>query len=331
MPVTAKAERGATPECLEGHPPQRIGGPNAAASAECECPPDERAGDLAGSTARRRSLLTPPPGERVMRKTPARWKTGSLFVVAVLATAAALPIQEREGTVAVRYVEGTLHGFLRLRTTTGETIADGELLQVPRRRGLDSRMVFRFRDSSFFDERVLFTQRGVFRMESYALVQRGPSFAEDVEVNLERSGKYEVKSTRRSNGEVKTWSGTMDLPDDTYNGMVITIAKNLARGDTQRVHLVAFTPKPRLISLEIAPSGTENVKVGGRAQPAVRFTLKPKLGAVIGFMAKVLGRNPPDSRAWIVTEGAPGFVRFEGPLYTGPAWRLELAAPSWPQ
>ena len=255
----------------------------------------------------------------------------SAVVAVVFATSspAVHPGQEREGTVAVRYVEGTLHGFLRLRNAAGEPIAEGELLQVPRRRGLDSRMVFRFRDESFFEERVVFTQRGVFRMESYSLVQRGPSFAEDLEVSLERSGKYSVKAKSRDDGKVNTWSGTMDLPPDTYNGMVIVVAKNLAPGDTQRVHLVAFTPKPRMISLEIAPSGTKKVKIGVHSETAVHYALKPKLGAVIGFMAKVLGKNPPDSHAWIVTEGAPGFVRFEGPLYTGPVWRLELAAPTW--
>jgi hypothetical protein len=265
-----------------------------------------------------------------MQKTPGHVLARGVAVAAVLASAAMPAAQEREGTVAVRFVEGTLHGFLRLRNAAGDAIADGELLQVPRRRGLDSRMVFRFRDSSFFEEKVLFTQRGVFRMESYSLVQRGPSFADDIEVSLERSGKYQVKATDHEDGETKTWSGTMDLPEDTYNGMVIVVAKNLAAGDTQRVHLVAFTPKPRLISLEIAPSGTHPVKVGGHRENAVHYTLKPKLGAVIGLFAKVLGKKPPDSHAWIVTEGAPGFVRFEGPLYTGPVWRLELAAPSWP-
>jgi hypothetical protein len=252
-------------------------------------------------------------------------------VAAVLAAAPSPPTQEREGAVPVRYVEGTLHGFLRLRSAGGDVIADGELLQVPRRNGLDSRMVFRFRDSSFFEEKVLFSQRGVFRMESYSLVQRGPAFAEDIEVKLERSGRYEVKATDREDGEVKNWAGTMDLPPDTYNGMVIVIAKNLAAGDTQRVHLVAFTPKPRLISLELAPSGTKQVQIGSHREKAVHYVLKPKLGAVVGFFAKALGKMPPDSHAWIVTEGAPGFVRFEGPLYTGPVWRLELAAPAWPQ
>jgi len=252
-------------------------------------------------------------------------------VLAMLATTGmAAPLQEREGLVAVRYVEGTLHGYLRLRSIAGDPIAEGELLQVPRRRGLDSRMVFRFRDSSFFEERVVFTQREVFRMASYSLVQRGPSFAEDLEVNLDGSGKYDVKATSRDDGKVKTWSGTLDLPADTYNGMIVVIAKNLAAGDTQRVHLVAFTPKPRLVSLELAPSGTTSVRIGAHSQQAVHFTLKPKLGAMIGFFAKVTGKMPPDSHAWIVTEGAPGFVRFEGPLYSGPVWRLELAAPAWP-
>lgn len=279
------------------------------------------------------SLKTSPAGERVMRNRKAwgvqtGWVTLALFA---MSGTPAYPAQEREGTVAVRYVEGTLHGFLRLRAASGKPIAEGELLQVPRRRGLDSRMVFRFHDSSFFEERVVFTQRGVFRMESYSLVQRGPSFAEDIQVSLARSGKYDVKARSREGGETKSWSGTLDLPPDTYNGMIITIAKNLAPGDTQRVHLVAFTPKPRLVSLEIAPSGTRPVRIGGHSENAVHYTLKPKLGAVIGFLAKVLGKMPPDSHAWIVTEGAPGFVRFEGPLYSGPVWRLELAAPTWPQ
>jgi hypothetical protein len=249
--------------------------------------------------------------------------------LAASALAAGASAQEREGTVSVRYVEGTVHGFLTLRNLSGDLLADGELLQVPRRQGLDSRLILRFRDSSFFEERVLFTQRGVFRMEKYSLVQRGRAFAEDLEINLERAGDYTVKAKSREDGEQKTWTGTLDLPPDTYNGMIVTIAKNLTRGDTQRVHIVAFNPKPRLVSLEIAPSGSKRVMIGSHAETAVRFSLKPKLGAVLGFLAKLTGKMPPDSYAWIVTEGAPTFVRFEGPLYNGPIWRMELAVPNW--
>jgi hypothetical protein len=48
-------------------------------------------------------------------------------------------------------------------------------------------------------------------------------------------------------------------------------------------------------------------------------------------MAKISGRMPPDSNVWIVTDGVPGFVRFEGSLVAdGPVWRIDLASPRWP-
>ena len=70
---------------------------------------------------------------------------------------------------------------------------------------------------------------------------------------MSRTGQYRVLTRSHKDGEVDEHSGVLTLPPDVYNGMVITIAKNLAPGDTQTVHIVAFTPKPRLIGLELAP------------------------------------------------------------------------------
>ena len=52
--------------------------------------------------------------------------------------------------------------------------------------------------------------------------------------------------------------------------------------------------------------------------------------AVRRAVATVIGQAPPDSHVWIVTEGVPAFVRFEGPMYSGPVWRLSLTSPRWP-
>jgi hypothetical protein len=38
-------------------------------------------------------------------------------------------------------------------------------------------------------------------------------------------------------------------------------------------------------------------------------------------------KSPPDSYLWIHTEQVPAFVRFEGPLYSGPVWRIDLTRP----
>src|SRR5262249_26928176 len=154
----------------------------------------------------------------------------------------------------VRYAEGTVHGFLKLETATGELLAHGDLLQVAKERSIESRMVFHFADSSVFEELVTFTQHGVFTMQSYHLIQKGPAFGTDLDATLSQSGAYVVKTKSHKDGSEKQDSGTVDITPDVYNGMVITIAKNIIDRDSQTVHIVAFTPKPRLIGLEIARS-----------------------------------------------------------------------------
>jgi uncharacterized membrane protein YeaQ/YmgE (transglycosylase-associated protein family) len=233
--------------------------------------------------------------------------------------------------VLVRFVEGATHGFLLLRTVDGVLIASGDLLQVDRGGGVESRMVFHFKDGSLFDETVVFTQQHVFTMQSYRLVQRGPVFAEDTEISLERTGKYRVKTKARKDGREEVLDGTLELPPDVYNGLVLTVAKNLPKGASETVHIVAFTPTPRLIQLELAPAGEHKVLVGELAKTAIHYVLKPQLGVWLNLFARLLGRVPPDYHAWIITDEVPAFARFEGPLYTtGPVWRIELTSPRWP-
>ena len=234
--------------------------------------------------------------------------------------------------VPVRFAEGSLHGFLVLGTPQDALIASGDLLQVARDGDVRSRLVFRFKDGSVFDETVVFTQRNVFTMQSYHLVQRGPVFPEDTEISLERaSGKYHGKTRARKDGREKVFDGTLALPLDVSNGMVLTLVKNLSAGAGETVHMVAFTPAPKLIKLKMAPEGEQKIVVGGSEKTATRYVLKPILGIWLKFFASLLGRTPPDNHAWIVTADVPAFVKFEGPLYTnGPVWRIELTSPRWP-
>jgi len=235
--------------------------------------------------------------------------------------------------VAVRFAEGVTHGFLLLRTVDGGLIASGDLLQIGRGAKVESRMVFRFNDGSLFDETVVFTQQRVFAMQSYHLVQRGPAFAEDTEISLQRaSGKYSVKTKSHKDGREEAIAGTLELPPDVYNGLVVTVVKNLAKGATATVHLVAFTPKPLLIELELEPVGEHKMMVGELTKSAMHYVLKPHPGPWLEFFAKLLGRMPSNHNVWIISEGAPAFARFEGPLNpTGPIWRMELTSPRWPE
>ena len=239
------------------------------------------------------------------------------------------PVQAE--AVAVRFTEGVTHGFLALRTPDGALIAGGDLTQVTRRGAVESRTVFRFKDGSLWDETVTFTQERAFTLQSYRLVQKGPVFPEDSEVSLEReAAKYRVKTTARGAKEA-VLDGAFTLPPDTYNGMVVTVAKNLPKGARATVHLLVFTPTARLIQLEIAPAGEHKVLIGSLVKSATHYVLTPKLGAWLNVVTKLTGRTPPDSHAWIFIDDAPSFVRFEGPLFSpGPVWHMELTSPRWP-
>jgi hypothetical protein len=266
------------------------------------------------------------------RATPSRWSclwaVRGLLSTSNPAAAQPHPPRAAEAAIPVRYVEGAVHGFLRLTTADGKPLADGDLLQVVHDSAVESHMVFAFPDSSVFDETVTFTQRRVFTMLAYHLVQRGPAFGMDLDATVTQSGDYQVTTASHPAGKQQHYSGKLNLPADVYSGMIITIAKNLSVGAPTTVHVVAFTPKPRLIGLELTGAGAPPTMVGRHAERTVVFTLKPRLGPLVHLFARLLGRMPPDSHAWIVTEGSPAFVRFEGPMYLGPVWRLESVSPA---
>ena len=139
-----------------------------------------------------------------------------------------------------------------------------------------------------------------------------------------------MKTRARKDGREKVLDGKLDLPLDVYNGMVLTVVKNLSGGAGETVHMVAFTPEPKLIRLELRPAGEHKILVGGSEKSATHYVLKPILGIWLKLFASLLGRMPPDNHAWIVTADVPAFVKFEGPLsMNGPAWRIELTSPRW--
>jgi len=244
------------------------------------------------------------------------------------AVAALLALAPGDRTIApaalpVRWSEGTVHGFLELRTAAGELLAHGDLLQAPRDSDIESRLIFAFPDGSKFRETVRFTQHQVFVLKSYRLEQHGNAFAAELDATVDGNGEYVVTTTPHKDGKERRYTGKLDLPADVYNGMIPVIAKNISAEQSHTVHVVAFTPKPLVIPLEFVPSGTE--------QGALHFTLKPRLNVLQKIGAALKHQTPPDSHLWIVTEGVPAFVRFEGPMYSGPVWRIDLTGPRWPR
>ena len=159
--------------------------------------------------------------------------------------------------IAVRFPEGIAHGFLLVRSLAGETIGQGEMTQVVKEGDLvDSHLVFTFKDGSLHDEKVTFSQQRVFTMLRYHLVQRGPSFPDQIEVSIDRrTAEYKVRSKAGEEGKQEVLAGAFTLPDDVYNGIFVTMLLNLPKGASETVNFLAFTPTPEVIKLEAASHG----------------------------------------------------------------------------
>ena len=251
-------------------------------------------------------------------------------LIAALALVAGIELSA--APVAVRYTEGLVHGFLVLRTLDGRAIADGDLNQVASGAQVTARLTFRFRDGSLHDETAVYTQREQFRLVSYRLVQRGPSFPRRLEMSIDAgSGQVTVRHTD-DDGEVETESERMELPPDLSNGMVSTLLKNVRPGTGASLSYLAATPKPRLVKLEIAPAAPERFSVGQTGRSATHYVVKVKIGGVAGLVAPLIGKQPPDSHVWIMGGDAPAFVKAQQALYAGgPVWQIELTSPIWPK
>src|SRR5262245_11183781 len=228
--------------------------------------------------------------------------------------------------VAVRYAESITHAFLTVHSMDGTVLAHGELVQAPgANRRWDSRLVFRFKDGSLWDERVAFTQDKVFRVMSYHHIERGPSFPQAIEMALDRdTGRYRAKV------DDKTDEGQIDLPEDLYNGMTLTLLKNLAPGTVGAWQTLVFTPKPHRVANEVRVEGEDKYFIGDVALTATRYLLKMDLKGLTGAVASLIGKDPPDLRYWLTKGPAPGFLKLEGPMFLkGPTWRIEFGAPRW--
>src|SRR5438034_686925 len=126
----------------------------------------------------------------------------------VLVLALVWPRPLASAPIPVRFVQGSMHGFLILHTANGPLLASGDLLQVDRGGEIESRMVFRFKDGSVFDERVMFTQQRVFTMQIYRLVQRGPTFPKDTEISRHRDfAGASLREVPREDHRPQGWEG----------------------------------------------------------------------------------------------------------------------------
>lgn len=259
----------------------------------------------------------------------ARWISRLTVALVVVLSAGVAAFGE---LVRVRHSEGLVHGFLSLKSLDGTPLADGDLLQSAVGNRVTSRLVFHFKDGSLHDETAVFSQRQQFRLISDHLIQKGPSFPQPLDMKIDAAaGQVTVRYTE-DKGEEKTVTEQMKLPPDLANGLVLTLLKNV-RPDAppKSVGMVAATPKPRLVKLQISQAADEPFATGTMSRKATHYIVHVDIGGLSGLIAPLIGKQPPDSHVWVLGGDTPAFVKAEQPFFLGgEVWRIELVSPTWP-
>ena len=234
--------------------------------------------------------------------------------------------------VPVRFAKGSAHAYLVLRDAQARVIAQGDWWQTPQDEQIEVHLRFEFGDGSLSHETYLLSQRRVWTLLSYRSEQRGPSFPRDIEAQVDRgSGRYTVRTRDRDDGDVDLDEGVIELPEDAYAlGTLAMLLESVKPGEGISGHAIAFTPKPRVLKLEITPGVEDGVAVGGTKRKIWRYVVNAKLGGLLGVGASIMGKQPPALHYWMAGDPMPTFLRVDCPLYPeGPIWRVELAAPDW--
>lgn len=247
----------------------------------------------------------------------------------LLATSLFTATQLSADPIPVRRTQGTLHGFLVLKTLEGTTLAAGDLVQVAHGDRVTTRLTFHFHDGSVDDETTVFTQRGNFRLVSDHHIQHGPSFPHPLDMLVDAAtGQI---TTHEQDG--KTEQNHLDLAPDVANGLPLVLLLNLdPTAPPTRLSMVAPTSKPRLVHLLLAGEGEDPIVIAGVRRKAANFRIKIELGGVSGMVAPIVGKQPSDIHVWVLGGEAPAFVREEGQFYEGgPIWRIELTSPVFPE
>jgi hypothetical protein len=232
----------------------------------------------------------------------------------------------------VRYVQGSFHGFLELRSEGGGVVASGDSLQYVHGDRITAETIFHFKDGSIDDETTVYTQHRTFHLISDRHVQKGPSFPHPMDVLIDTAtGNVTVRSTdKEGKEEVKT--DHMTLPPDLANGLIPVVVQNMKAADEgTTVEMLVMAPKPRVVKLVITNVGEESCSIVDVATKATHYEIKIVLGGAIGLIAPLVGKAPPNIQVWVIRGKAPTFAREVGPMYAeGPMMTIQLASPVWP-
>ena len=87
-------------------------------------------------------------------------------------------------------------------------------------------------------------------------------------------------------------SGQLDLPKNAYNGIFVTMLLNLPKAASETMTVLAFTPRPEIIKLELHLMGERTVRIGDLSRKSVQYAFKPDIGMIRGAARQSHRQDP---------------------------------------
>jgi hypothetical protein len=219
----------------------------------------------------------------------------------------------RGGTDDAREIEAALHGFPAMYDLQGKKLADGEFTQWLQNDLLHVTLSYDLGSAHHIVEKTTLRQKP-------RLVQEEWSWRESQGGKLLRHFELDFKSDtviaeKATEGKTNKWVESLKIePGRTFAGFGFVLAlksvrDRLVAGKKVELQAVGFTPKPRVVSVELSYGGLERMDMAGRTIIGDRFVIHPKVPAIAKAFVQV-----KDTHIWLTTPRPAGFLRWEGPL-----------------
>lgn len=227
--------------------------------------------------------------------------------------------------ITVTNYAGTFHGSPELRDPNGKKLADGDYSQWVEGERLRVKITYRFNDRRLVEETADFRQKP-------ELVQENWSFRESKDGKLGRNFVADFISglataEKEDNSEPKRWSEKVaPVRGQAFAGIGFVLAltnlrPRLVAREKIELQAVAFTPNPRVVSVEISHTGVDHIRMGDRQLKGDHFIIHPKIPRIARLFI-----TAPDIHLWFTNSTTPQFLRTEGPLVepSDPIIRFDL-------
>ena len=218
-----------------------------------------------------------------------------------------------------------IHGYPVLYDLSGKKLASGEFRQWLEGKHLHVVISYKFPDGRSWEENALFRQETEIVQEKWSWKE-----SNDGKIQREFEANF-VEGTARAHipGQGVDFSDKIEIVSGrTFVGFGFAIALSnlhdrLAKGEKIELIAVGFTPKPRLVKVNVSYAGLDQITLGNHTFRGDNFVFHPELPMLVKWFV-----HAPDHHIWLTNPAPATFLRWEGPIVlpSDPIIRVDFAA-----